>query len=80
MNKVITIYSTEWCPSCKYLTNYLDSKGISYTKFDVEKDEDAFEEMLELSNGINSVPQINIDGEVHMIGFTKPKLDKILAL
>jgi len=80
MNKVITIYSTEWCQPCKYLTKYLESKGIPYTKLDVEKDQAAYDKMMELSGGVASVPQINIDGEVHMIGFTKPKLDEVLDL
>lgn len=77
--KTIKIYSTEWCQPCKYLTKYLDSKGLAYTKVDVETDEEAYREMLALSNNTSSVPQINVDG-VHMIGFTKPKLDEVLGL
>jgi len=77
--KNITIYSTNWCVPCSYLTKYLDSKGLTYTKLDVEEDKDAYDKMMELSGGMSSVPQINVDG-VHMIGFTKPKLDEVLGL
>ncbi len=46
----------------------LQKRNIDYTEFKVDQDVKLFEEMLELSNGRRSVPQIFIDNR-HIGGY-----------
>ncbi len=46
----------------------LQKRNIDYTEFKVDQDVKLFEEMLELSNGRRSVPQIFIDDR-HIGGY-----------
>ena len=73
----IKIYSTSWCSPCRMLTKYLDDRGFTYTKVDVEKNLDEYKEMLRLSNGIESVPQVTI-GDKHLVGFNRKYLEDAL--
>ncbi len=46
----------------------LEKRNIEYVEYRVDLDEKVFEEMLNLSNGRQSVPQIFIDNQ-HVGGF-----------
>ena len=74
----ITIYSTQTCPYCVMLKDYLKEKGFKYTDIDVSKDHKKAEEMIEKS-GQMGVPVADIDGEI-VIGFNKEKVKKILNI
>ena len=63
----IEIYSTEFCPYCTRARMLLDSKGVSYTEFRVDRDLNLRGEMERRSNR-TSVPQIFI-GDKHIGGF-----------
>jgi glutaredoxin len=56
---------------------YLSQKGIPYKDFDVTRDREALNEMVEIS-GARSVPVIVALDEV-IIGFDKGRLDPILG-
>ncbi len=62
------IYSTAICPYCVRAKMLLEKRNISYVELKVDEDIKMFEEMLELSNGRQSVPQIFID-EKHIGGY-----------
>lgn len=49
------------CPYCAHAKDLLNSKGVAYTEIDVTFDPPRRQEMIELSNGRTSVPQIFID-------------------
>ncbi len=36
-SKEVTLYSTQWCSYCASLRMYLDTHGIKYKEYDVEK-------------------------------------------
>ncbi|QQS39148.1 glutaredoxin family protein [Candidatus Woesebacteria bacterium] len=77
----VTVYSTMTCPYCKMLMDYLDEKQIHYTKKLVDQDEDAKNEMANISGGFLGVPYtvVDKDGLVEkVVGFDKNKLDEIL--
>jgi glutaredoxin 3 len=46
----------------------LDSKGVEYTEYRIDGDEEARQKMIARSNGKRSVPQIFVDGEQHIGG------------
>ena len=84
-NIKIEIYSTEFCPYCTRARMLLDSKGVSYTEFRVDRDLNLRGEMERRSNR-TSVPQIFI-GDKHIGGFDDlaelefgEELDEILGL
>jgi glutaredoxin 3 len=76
--KKIIIYSTPSCPYCVALKEYLKEKNFDFVDFDVSKDPQKLEEMIEKS-GQMGVPVIDIDGEI-IIGFDKEKIDQILGI
>lgn len=75
MQKII-IYSTPTCHYCKDAKEYFDSKKLKYTVFDVSKDLEKREQMIEES-GHMGVPVIKI-GKKILIGFNKDQIEEAL--
>ena len=65
---IVKIYSTAICPYCERAKMLLEKRNIKYTEFKIDEDVKLFEEMLTLSDGRRSVPQIFIDGQ-HIGGY-----------
>ncbi|MES2986414.1 MAG: glutaredoxin 3 [Pseudomonadota bacterium] len=59
----IEIYTKAFCPYCSRATALLTSKGAEFEEFDITMGGPKRTEMLERSNGRNTVPQIFIDGK-----------------
>ena len=62
------IYSTKICPYCVRAKMLLEKREIDYIEYKIDEDHKKYKEMLELSNGRQSVPQIFIDGK-HIGGY-----------
>ncbi|HET6747393.1 MAG TPA: glutaredoxin domain-containing protein [Candidatus Saccharimonadales bacterium] len=76
-SKVI-IYSTTWCAFCKTEEQYLQKLGVGYVKKDIEEDKEAYEELMEKSNGaFQGVPVTDIAGDL-VLGFDRAKIDTLL--
>ena len=82
----VEIYSTPICGYCAAAKRLLQSKGVSYTEFDVMRDPAKRDEMTKRSNGGRTVPQIFI-GDTHVGGFDDMaaldrdgKLDPLLSV
>ena len=54
----VEIYTWATCPYCRRAKQLLDRKGVAYTEYPVDIDEDAYREMLDRANGQYTVPQI----------------------
>ena len=65
---IVKIYSTAICPYCERAKMLLEKRNIKYTEFKIDEDVKLFEEMLALSNGRRSVPQIFFDDQ-HIGGY-----------
>lgn len=82
MNQV-TIYSTTTCPYCHMEKEYLKSKNIPFVDKVVDTDTEALAKMMKLSGQL-AVPFTVIEKEdgtkEKLLGFDKPRLDKILSL
>ena len=80
----IIIYSTTTCPYCKMLKDYFDEKGVKYTEKLVDQDDQARDEMAEISGGFLGVPFTVVtkdDGsKMTIIGFDKSKINEILGI
>ncbi|MBD3867260.1 MAG: thioredoxin-disulfide reductase [Acidobacteria bacterium] len=70
----ITVYSRDWCPYCRRACALLDGKGVEYNRIDLDAEPERMEEMIRLSGGMTTVPQIFI-GDRHIGGS-----DDLLAL
>jgi glutaredoxin 3 len=57
----VIIYSTATCPYCVKAKQLLTSKNVQFTEYFVDKDLEKREEMLKLSGGRRTVPQIFIN-------------------
>jgi glutaredoxin 3 len=73
----IKIYTTPTCGYCQMAKKYLSERGIQYTEYDVARDKQAADEMVNLT-GQMGVPVIVVDGQV-IIGFDRPKLEQLLG-
>lgn len=74
----IIIYSTTTWPWCVKVKDYLKSKNISYTDYNVGMDREKAIEMVRKS-GQQGVPVLDIDGQI-VVGFDKAKIDGLLGL
>jgi glutaredoxin 3 len=63
----VVIYSKAYCPYCQRAKMLLDQKGVQYQEFDLMKQPDLKQEMVQRANGSTTVPQIFI-GETHIGG------------
>ena len=63
----VTIYTTRICPYCMNAKRLLDKKGAAYEEIRVDTADEKYQEMLSLSNGLRTVPQIFI-GSTHVGG------------
>ncbi len=84
MPKVI-VYASARCPYCRRALALLDSKGVTYTVLDVDREPDLWRAMEERSKR-STVPQIFID-DYHLGGSDdlalldkSGRLDKLLDI
>lgn len=74
----VTVYSTQTCPYCMMLKDFLREKGVDFTDYDVGADRDKLREMKERS-GQFGVPVIDIGGRI-IVGFDKEEIEKALGI
>lgn len=75
----VIIYSTTWCAYCKLLKQYLDNKGVKWIEKDIERDADAYRELMEKTGGnARGVPVSDVRGSM-VLGFDRPAIDAALA-
>lgn len=74
----IKVYSTQQCPWCSKLKDWLKENKIAFKDIDVAKDEKAAQEMIKKS-GQMGVPVTDIDGNI-VVGFDVAALKKILKI
>ena len=71
----ITVYSKSFCVQCTATYRALDKAGLDYEIVDLEQDEDALREVMEL--GYQQAPVVR-HGDEHWAGF-RPDLIKAAA-
>jgi glutaredoxin 3 len=84
MNHVV-VYSKQMCPSCTQAKTLLQQKGVDFEQIKIDDEPERKQEMIHLSGGRQTVPQIFINDE-HIGGFDElwelekqGKLDQKLA-
>ena len=74
----VIVYSTNSCPFCNMVKDYLDQHNVKYEDFNVQMDHDKAKEMISKS-GQTGVPVIDVDGNI-VVGFDREKLKILLKL
>lgn len=74
---MIKVYTTNTCPWCVKVKNYLKSENIEFQELNVQDDMEAREEMIKKSNQMG-VPVLDINNNI-IIGFDKPAILKALG-
>jgi glutaredoxin len=59
----VTIYTTRSCPYCRAAIKYFEQHGIDYVNRDVQEDEDARADYLEVTNNHPGVPVIVVGND-----------------
>ncbi|PCH99274.1 MAG: glutaredoxin 3 [Alphaproteobacteria bacterium] len=63
----VEIYTWATCPFCTKSKALLDEKGVNYTEYMIQGDDNARAKMIKRTGGSKSLPQIFID-DVHIGG------------
>lgn len=63
----ITVYSTNTCPYCVMMKNFLTEQGLPFKEVNVQQDQMAAQKLVK-ETGQMGVPQTNINGH-WVIGF-----------
>ena len=74
----VTIYTTRSCGYCRAAMAHFDELGLDYVNRDIELDEEARAECLELTGGRRGVPVIVV-GDAWIQGWSRPAFEKLLA-
>ncbi|MGB8477146.1 MAG: glutaredoxin family protein [Candidatus Acidiferrum sp.] len=60
--KILTMYTTTWCPDCWRAKSFLKARGVEYREVNIERDASAEEIVLKANNGKRVVPTLEIEG------------------
>ena len=77
MAKKVKVYSTQTCPYCTMLKDFLKEKKVEFEDIDVGADQEAAKEMVEKS-GQMGVPVADIGGKI-IVGFDRTAIEKELG-
>jgi glutaredoxin 3 len=67
--KPVELYTTAGCPYSAAAREDLEWRGVDFVEYDVEKDREAYERMLELTSGNRTVPVIAEEGKPAQVGW-----------
>ncbi|PIR91570.1 NrdH-redoxin [bacterium (Candidatus Gribaldobacteria) CG_4_10_14_0_2_um_filter_41_16] len=75
---MIKVYSTQSCPYCVTLKEFLKANSVIFEDVDVSFDQKLQQEMIDKS-GQMGVPVVDIDGQI-VVGFDRDKIAQLLGL
>jgi mycoredoxin len=56
------LYTTSWCPDCRYAKQFLRERGVFFEEINVDEDPEAEDLILRVNDGRRRVPTIELDG------------------
>lgn len=74
----LIVYSTNMCPWCTRVKEFLKENGIEFEDINVQEDKEKAKEMVEKS-GQMGVPVIDIDGHI-IVGFDEERIKELLGI
>jgi glutaredoxin len=73
----VTIYTNTGCSACHQAMDFMTRHGVNFVERSLAEDPAARDELLAM--GFRAVPVIKV-GDATMVGFSAPKLRKMLSL
>jgi glutaredoxin 3 len=74
----VVVFTTPTCTYCRAAKKYFREQGVPFKDVDVSRDSSAARDMVRRS-GQQGVPVIDIGGKI-IVGFDRPKIDRLLGL
>ncbi|PIP61695.1 NrdH-redoxin [Candidatus Roizmanbacteria bacterium CG22_combo_CG10-13_8_21_14_all_38_20] len=74
----IKLYGATWCQDCRRSKQYLDDKGIDYEYINLENSPDAVNEVLNINNGMQSIPTILFPNGIVLVEPSNEELQKAI--
>ncbi|MBA2343663.1 MAG: glutathione S-transferase N-terminal domain-containing protein [Rubrobacter sp.] len=65
----VELYTTAGCPYSEAAREDLEWRGVDFVEYDVERDQEAHERMLEITGGNRTVPVIVEEGKPVQVGW-----------
>lgn len=59
----VVVYTTNYCPYCVKVKQLLKSKGVEFQEIDLSNDDTGRVELVNISGGRKTVPQVFINGQ-----------------
>jgi len=59
----VVVYTTNYCPYCVKVKQLLKSKGVEFQEIDLSNDDAGRLELVNMSGGRKTVPQVFINGQ-----------------
>jgi glutaredoxin 3 len=69
LKKLIELYATASCEHCAAAREDFEWRGIEYVEYDVEQDANAYQRLLQLTGGTQTVPVIVEEGKPVQVGW-----------
>lgn len=66
MAQTVTMYGADWCGDCRRSKRFLDTNNVSYEYVDVEVDISASDKVIEINQGVRSIPVIVFPDGTHL--------------
>lgn len=76
MSNQVTVYSTNTCPYCTMMKNFLEQNHVPYTEVNVQRDPVAANRLVQ-ATGQMGVPQTNVNGQ-WVLGFDPNRVAELL--
>ena len=73
----VKLFMTSWCHYCRLTSQFLRSKGVTFTEHDIESDPKALSEYLAIGGG-SGVPLVVI-GDERVLGYDVAAMERALA-
>lgn len=74
----VIVFTTPTCSFCRAVKNYFRQQGVRFKEVDVARDQAAARDVVRRTNQ-RGVPVIYI-GSKYVVGFDRPKIDRLLGL
>ncbi len=68
------LYTTSWCPDCRYAKQFLRERGVRFEEINVDEDPEAEQLILRVNGGLRKVPTIEIEGRFFACSPFDPEL------
>ncbi|NBI28460.1 glutaredoxin family protein [Chengkuizengella marina] len=76
MKNQITVYTTNTCPYCLMLKNFLNEQGLPFEEINLQNDAGAAQKLIK-TTGQLGVPQAEVNGE-WVLGFDRNKILELI--